>query len=416
MTRAAKNGRFLGPVADGRKMFAVPTSIARSLIAASCCALGLVLAGPLRAGGQVSVEDLRAFADAWGYIKENFVEELDDRRLLEAAIRGMLSELDEHSAWLSGDDLGRVEEQASGRYGGLGLRIVVQDDHLRVVEAMGNSPAQRAGLVTDDRIVAINDTKLNASNSREALNWLRGSPGSRVELIIERDDEAEPRYVVLHRELINRSSVSLEPLEDGYWRLHIRQFQHNTADELDQLLSALRADHGLPSGLVLDLRDNPGGVLQAAVAVADRFLSGQLVVYTEGRNEGQNLSLDSSIGESLPGVPVVVLINRGSASAAEIVAGALQDHGRAIVLGQRSHGKGSIQTVWPLRNGGGVRLTTARYYTPSGRRIEAAGIEPDELINDEDMHQGNGSDPVLARALQLFRSAERLYRGSGQLE
>ncbi|MCC5864889.1 MAG: S41 family peptidase [Wenzhouxiangella sp.] len=385
-------------------------------MAAGCCALGLVLAGPLRAGGQVSVEDLRAFADAWGYIKENFVEELDDRRLFEAAIRGMLSELDEHSAWLSGDDLDRVEEQASGRYGGLGLRIVVQDDHLRVVEAMGNSPAQRAGLVADDRIVAINDTELNASNSREALNWLRGSPGSRVELIVERDGEAEPRYVVLHRELINRSSVSLEPLEDGYWRLHIRQFQHNTADELDQLLSTLRTDHGLPPGLVLDLRDNPGGVLQAAVAVADRFLSEQLVVYTEGRNEGQNLSLGSGVGESLPGVPVVVLINRGSASAAEIVAGALQDHGRAIILGQRSHGKGSIQTVWPLRNGGGVRLTTARYYTPSGRRIEAGGIEPDELIADEDMLQVNGSDPVLARALQLFRSAERLYRGSGQLD
>ncbi|TVR95698.1 MAG: S41 family peptidase [Wenzhouxiangellaceae bacterium] len=397
-------------------MFAVPTSTARCLMAAGCCALGLVLAGPLRAGGQVSVEDLRAFADAWGYIKENFVEELDDRRLFEAAIRGMLSELDEHSAWLSGDDLDRVEEQASGRYGGLGLRIVVQDDHLRVVEAMGNSPAQRAGLVADDRIVAINDTELNASNSREALNWLRGSPGSRVELIVERDGEAEPRYVVLHRELINRSSVSLEPLEDGYWRLHIRQFQHNTADELDQLLSTLRTDHGLPPGLVLDLRDNPGGVLQAAVAVADRFLSEQLVVYTEGRNEGQNLSLGSGVGESLPGVPVVVLINRGSASAAEIVAGALQDHGRAIILGQRSHGKGSIQTVWPLRNGGGVRLTTARYYTPSGRRIEAGGIEPDELIADEDMLQVNGSDPVLARALQLFRSAERLYRGSGQLD
>ncbi|MCH8476990.1 MAG: S41 family peptidase [Wenzhouxiangella sp.] len=385
-------------------------------MAAGCCALGLVLAGPLRAGGQVSVEDLRAFADAWGFIKENFVEELDDRRLFEAAIRGMLSELDEHSAWLSGDDLDRVEEQASGRYGGLGLRIVVQDDHLRVVEAMGNSPAQRAGLGADDRIVAINDTELNASNSREALNWLRGSPGSRVELIVERDGEAEPRYVVLHRELINRSSVSLEPLEDGYWRLHIRQFQHNTADELDQLLSTLRTDHGLPPGLVLDLRDNPGGVLQAAVAVADRFLSEQLVVYTEGRNEGQNLSLGGGVGESLPGVPVVVLINRGSASAAEIVAGALQDHGRAIILGQRSHGKGSIQTVWPLRNGGGVRLTTARYYTPSGRRIEAGGIEPDELIADEDMLQVNGSDPVLARALQLFRSAERLYRGSGQLD
>ncbi|TVQ36548.1 MAG: S41 family peptidase [Wenzhouxiangella sp.] len=371
---------------------------------------------PVRAG-QVSLEDLRAFADAWGYIKAHHVDDIDDRKLLEAAIRGMLSELDPHSNWLSPDEFRNVEEQASGRYGGLGIRISVQEDHLRVIDAMRDSPAKRAGLMPGDRIVAIDDRALTSENTGQATTWLRGTPGTDVDLIVERDGEKDSLRFALRREIIHRNSATLETLPGGYAVIRLRQFQQNTATELDDILAELEREEARPAGLVLDLRDNPGGMLHAAVAVADRFLSDKLVVYTESRNAEENLSLSSHAGENLAGVPMVVLVNQASASASEIVAGALQDHARAMILGEPTFGKGSVQTVWPLRNGGGIRLTTARYFTPLGRSIEEFGIEPDVRANPaRHADLPDGQDPLVEEALALFRSAERLYRGSGQIE
>jgi carboxyl-terminal processing protease len=372
-------------------------------------------AGPARTAG-VGVEDLRAFADAWGYIKDHYVEAVDDRRLLEAAIRGMLAELDEHSTWLSADELRGVEEQATGRYGGLGVRISVNVDHLQVISAMEDSPAGRAGLQPGDRIVAIDREILSEENARDAVEWLRGSPGTLVALTIERDGQGEPLELALTREVIRRSSVQLRLLDGGIAHLQIQQFQQSTATEVDEALASALAEHDPLNGLILDLRNNPGGMLQAAVAVSDRFLSAKVVVYADGRGKSEALNFTSNPGEALPGVPLVVLVNRASASAAEILAGALQDHERAIVLGEKTYGKGSVQTIWPLRNGAGMRLTTSLYHTPSGRLIQAEGIIPDvlsgSLVRPYDDADAGSDDPMLDEAMALLQSAARLYRVS----
>ncbi|MGY6630637.1 MAG: S41 family peptidase [Wenzhouxiangella sp.] len=359
----------------------------------------------------VNVDDLRAFADAWGYIKDNFVDEVDDRALLEAAIRGMLAELDEHSAWLSPDSLAGVEEQASGRYGGIGIRVMLGDGVLEILEAMQNSPAERAGLRRGDRIVAIDQRPLDAGNVSSASEWLRGEPGTEVELLVSRDDKPEPVTVALERAIIARSSVDLDWPKPRLPRLIIHQFQQNTPGEVDQRFEEIREVLGRngdqAQGLILDLRNNPGGMMYAAIAVADRFLSGQLVVFTQGRESSSPRDYHSNPGEQMPGVPMVVLINGRSASASEILAGALQDHERALVIGEPSFGKGSIQTIWPLRNGGGIRLTTAHYYTPAGRRIQAGGITPDLPVSDG---RNEDDDRMVDEAVRLFDHADRLHR------
>ncbi len=370
---------------------------------------GLLLADQRRPA--VNVDDLRAFADAWGYIKDNFVDDVDDRELLQAAIRGMLGELDEHSAWLSPESLAGVEEQSSGRYGGIGIRVMLGDGVLEVIEAMQDSPAERAGLRRGDRIVAIDQRRLDAGNVSTASEWLRGEPGTEVELLVDRNDKLEPVALALERAIIARSSVDLDWPRPRLPRLTIHQFQQNTPGEVDQRFEEIREVMGRtgeqPAGLILDLRNNPGGMMYAAVSVADRFLSEQLVVFTQGREGNEPRHYHSNPGEQMPGLPMVVLINQRSASASEILAGALQDPERALVIGEPSFGKGSIQTIWPLRNGGGIRLTTAHYYTPGGRRIQAGGIAPDRVVSDQ--RDGDG-DPVVDEAIHLFDHADRLYR------
>jgi carboxyl-terminal processing protease len=370
----------------------------------------------------VSMEDVRAFTDAWGYIKDHYVDEIDDRQLLEAAIRGMLSELDSHSTWLDSRGLRGVEEQASGRYGGLGVRVGIARDHLEVVDTMAGSPAERAGLETGDRIIAINDTDLTETNAHEASEWLRGNPGSRVALTIEREGQSDVLEISLIRELIRRTSLTHERLPDGLVYVSINQFQQTTPEELDAVLQEFNDSAEPPAGLILDLRDNPGGMFDAAVAVADRFLSEQLIVSSEGRSESQNLELRANPGEILAGVPIVVLVNQRSASGAEILAGALQDHERAVILGETTYGKGSIQTIWPLRSGAGMRLTTAHYYTPSGRRIEDGGIKPDISATDYSGSLSLSSDheerpdEMINLAMAFLTNAQRLTRISSSAD
>ena len=389
----------------------------RSVLIAVVLLVALPVSGePSQRSPAVSMEDLRAFSDAWGYIKEHYVDEIDDRQLLEAAIRGMLSELDSHSAWLNSRDLRGVEDQASGHYGGLGVRVSVGRDHLKVVDTMSDTPAARAGLERGDRIVAIDDTGLEESNAHQATDWLRGNPGSRIALTIERDGQTDAMEISLIRELIRRTSLTHEVLPDQLAYISINQFQQTTPEELDQALDDISNRVDRLAGLIIDLRDNPGGMLNAAVAVADRFLSGQLIVSSEGRSDSQTLEFHAAPGEHLPGVPIVVLVNQQSASGSEILAGALQDHGRAIILGEKTYGKGSIQTIWPLRTGAGMRLTTARYYTPSGRRIEASGIEPDisspDLSGPLRLSEDGPSEPddLINLAMAFLTNAERLTR------
>lgn len=325
---------------------------------------------------QMSLDDMRAFADVFGYIKDHYVEDIDDRVLLQAAIRGMLDELDPHSAWLSAEALSGVNEQTTGRYGGLGVELEIHDGYLEVVTAMDDTPAAAADLRPGDRILAIDGRALAGTDSHAAINRLRGEPGTSVSLTVAREGGAT-EDMLLTRRVISVASVKGERIEGEYGYVRISSFQHDTAASLDDTFADLQAGEPALSGLVLDLRSNPGGVLSASVAVADRFLDDGLIVYTEGRTDDSQLDFEAHPGGPMEDIPLVVLVDQGTASAAEIVAGALQAHDRALILGERTFGKGSVQTIMPLRNGSGMRLTTARYYTPDGRSIQARGIDPD---------------------------------------
>ncbi len=346
----------------------------------------------------VSLKDLRAFAEAWEHIKSSYVEPVDDRRLLEAAIRGMVGELDTNSAWLSKSDFGLLEEQATGRYGGLGIRVAVLQDYLEVIDAPATSPAGRGGLRPGDRIIGVDQIRLSQVNIDQAAEWLRGPPGTMVDLTVEREGLAEPLHLALIRDLIRHNSVSSDWAMGGIALIRIDHFQQTTATELDDQLAELTQAGSPPQGLILDLRNNPGGMLQAAVAVSDRFLSNQLVVTAKGRGAAQSQRFMTQEGEVLANTIMLVLVNRQSASAAEIVAGALQDHGRARVMGEQTYGKGSIQSIWPLANGSGIRLTTARFYTPLGHSIQDAGIMPDIVVAANTAMD----DAIMQHALRLL--------------
>jgi len=352
----------------------------------------------------LELDDLRAFSEAWRQIKSHYVEPIDDKTLLEAALRGMTAELDPHSDWLSADQLERLEEQALGRYGGLGIRLAIQPDYLQIVATEPAAPGHRAGLRPGDRIVAVNAQRIVQDNAETMAASLRGPPGSLVELLIERPGRSEPEQLAVAREVITRASLELEVLAGGRALLTIDSFQQNTVSELDLALRELATLPAL-SALILDLRGNPGGIVQAAVAAADRFLDEGLIVLADARNPADSLRYEARPGQLFGTLPVAILINSGTASAAEIMAAALADHGRARLFGETSWGKGSVQTIWPLSNGSGLRLTTAYYRTPAGRQIEGAGLVPHEAVEDRPDPQ-NQSDPVLERALEWLEAIE----------
>jgi carboxyl-terminal processing protease len=322
------------------------------------------------------LEEIQTFAEVFERIKRAYVEEVDDRTLLRNAMRGMLSELDPHSAYLDRDEFQALRESTEGEFGGIGIEVGVQDGQLTIIAPIDDTPAARAGLQSRDVILRVDDTATERLSLQETISLMRGEPGTEVTLTIQRRGEESPRTITLTREIIRTESVRSELLEPGYGYLRISQFQSRTGDQVNSAIRRLAADEAL-QGLVLDLRNNPGGVLQAAVAVADAFLEGGLIVYTEGRLPDTDMRFSASRETAAPDVPLVVLINGGSASAAEIVAGALQDQRRGVVMGTESFGKGSVQQVMPLGNGEGLKLTTALYYTPGGRSIQAQGIEPD---------------------------------------
>jgi carboxyl-terminal processing protease len=323
-------------------------------------------------------DDLRAFTEIFGHIKNDYVEPVADKKLFEDAIRGMLTGLDPHSSYLDEEQYDELKVGTTGQFGGLGIEVTMENGFVKVVSPIDDTPAQRAGIKAGDLIVRLDDKPVKGMNLNDAVKMMRGEPGSNITLTVVREGEEAPLKFTLTRAIIKVKSVKSRMLEPGYAYVRISSFQSMTGQALKDAIAALRDESkGKLKGMVLDLRNNPGGVLNAAVDVSDAFLESGLIVYTEGRIKDSEMKFSASPDDLLSGAPMVVLINEGSASASEIVAGALQDHKRAVIMGEKSFGKGSVQTILPMSNGGAVKLTTARYYTPSGRSIQAEGIEPD---------------------------------------
>ncbi|MCO8165699.1 S41 family peptidase [Pseudomonas sp. 21LCFQ02] len=338
-------------------------------------------AAAANAKAPLPLDELRTFAEVLDRVKAAYVEPVDDKTLLENAIKGMLSNLDPHSAYLGPEDFQELQESTSGEFGGLGIEVGVENGMVKVVSPIDDTPASRAGIEAGDLIVKINGAPTQGQTMQEAVDKMRGKVGEKITLTLVRDG-GNPFDVTLSRAIIQVKSVKAQLLESGYGYVRITQFQVKTGDEVGKALAKLRKDNGNKklSGIVLDLRNNPGGVLQSAVAVADHFLTKGLIVYTKGRIANSELRFSADPADASEGVPLVVLINGGSASASEIVAGALQDQKRGILMGTDTFGKGSVQTVLPLNNDRALKLTTALYYTPNGRSIQAQGINPDIVV------------------------------------
>ncbi len=329
------------------------------------------------------LDELRNFTDVFARIKNDYVESVDDKTLLENAIRGMLAGLDPHSAYLDEEEFKDLQVGTTGQFGGLGIEVGMEDGFVKVVAPIDDTPAQQAGIEAGDLIVRLNDTPVKGLTLEDAVKIMRGKPGTDIKLTIVREGLDKPLEVKLTRAVIKVRSVKSRLLEPGYGYVRITQFQSKTAENLAEAISTLKKESkGKLKGLVLDLRNNPGGVLDGAVAVSDAFLDRGLIVYTEGRVADSRLRFSARPGDLLDGAPMVVLVNQGSASASEIVAGALQDHKRALITGTKTFGKGSVQTILPLNKDTAVKLTTARYYTPSGRSIQAEGIVPDIELDE----------------------------------
>lgn len=332
-----------------------------------------------QAAAPLPLNELRTFTEVLERIRTSYVEPVDDATLLESAIRGMLEGLDPHSAYLEPDAFRGLQDTTSGQFGGLGIEVGQEDGMLKVISPIDDTPASRAGIEPGDLIVKIDDHPVKGMSLMDAVERMRGPAGSKIILTLVRGT-GRPFDVELERAVIKIRSVRTETLDPGYAYVRITQFQNNTGGELRRSLKNLTSK-GDVKGLVLDLRNNPGGVLQSAVEVADSFLTDGLIVYTKGRLPNSEMRFNASATNPGKDIPLVVLINGGSASASEIVAGALQDRGRAVIMGTDSFGKGSVQTVLPLNNDRALKLTTALYYTPNGRSIQAQGIVPDIRVD-----------------------------------
>lgn len=329
----------------------------------------------------IPFEELQAFTDVFSRIKSDYVEDVDDKKLLEDAIRGMLSGLDPHSSFLDTEEFKELRIGTTGQFGGLGIEVGMENGFVKVISPIDDTPASRAGIQTSDLIIRLDDKAVKGLSLSEAVKLMRGKPDTDIKLTIVREGEPKPLEITITREIIRVKSVKKRMLEPGYGYVRITNFQSRTATDLLKSISDLQEEKKL-DGLVLDLRNNPGGVLNGAVGVSDAFLDDGLIVYTEGRIDDSSLKYTATPGDILNGAPLVILVNGGSASASEIVAGAMQDHNRAIIMGFKTFGKGSVQTIQELRNGSAVKLTTARYYTPNGRSIQAEGISPDIQLTD----------------------------------
>lgn len=327
-------------------------------------------------------ESIELFTDVLAIVKKSYVEEVDTKKLIYGAINGMLAALDPHSSFMPPDTYKELKLDTKGEFGGLGIEISIKDGILTVISPIEDTPAYRAGIKAGDQILKIDDKFTKDLTIMDAVKRMRGVKGTKVTLTIMREGFDKPKDFPLTRDVIQVKSIKFKMLDDGYGYLRIAQFQEKTSDDLQKALDILNeTSKGKLKGLVLDLRNDPGGLLDQAVKVSETFLEeGKLIVYTEGREKDAQMKFSSRKSEKQPDYPIVALINSGSASASEIVAGALQDHKRAVVMGVQSFGKGSVQTIIPLSDNSGLRLTTAKYFTPSGRSIQAKGITPDIVV------------------------------------
>ena len=333
--------------------------------------------------GAIDLNDIRAFTAVYSLVKQAYVEEVDDHRLMQAAIHGLLAGLDPHSEYLGKEQLQNLTEDTSGSYDGLGIEVVQVEGTLRVIAPIDDTPAERAGIKAGDTIVRIDGKPVQADDLDGAVALLRGKPGSAITLSVLHEKQSVPIDIAMKREVIRVASANGRLLEPGYAYLRVSQFQAETGSQLRKRIERLQADNKMPlRGAILDLRSNPGGLLTSAVEISDEFLADGVIVTTRGRLPQSDLSFRATPGDLLNGAPLVVLIDNGTASAAEIVAGALKDNHRALLMGRRTFGKGSVQTVLPIDAEHAVKLTTARYYTPSGVSIQAAGIQPDIALGD----------------------------------
>ncbi|MEH6457391.1 MAG: S41 family peptidase [Cocleimonas sp.] len=332
-------------------------------------------------GQSLPLTQLKKFSEVYARIKNDYVEVVDDKKLMTDAISGMLKGLDPHSDYLDEDSFKELREGTSGEFGGLGIEVGQENGYIKVIAPIDDTPAKKAGIKSGDLIIRINEKSLKGMSLNNAVKLMRGKPGEAIDLVITRESQSAPLKIKVVRAVIKIKSVKQRILEKDYGYLRISNFQSKTTISTRDAIEKLKKENKSNiKGLVLDLRDNPGGVLTGAVGVSDVFLSSGNIVYTEGRVEDAVMSYDATPDDLLDGAPLVVLVNQGSASASEIVAGALQDHKRALILGTKTFGKGSVQTVLPLDEKTGLKLTTARYFTPAGRSIQAKGIEPDIIV------------------------------------
>ena len=343
------------------------------------------------------LNEIRIFTEIFSKIKSDYVENIEDSTLLKNAIRGMLQGLDPHSAYLDKDSYKELQEGTAGEFGGLGIEVGYEDGFVKVISPIDDTPAKRAGIKAGDLIIRLDGKSVKGISLMEAVKMMRGKPGSEIELTILRGGEEKPFNVTIVRDIITVKNIKAETIESAFGYIRISNFQIHTVDDLSKALTKLESENNnMLKGLVLDLRNNPGGLLNAAVGVSDLFLDEGLIVYTEGRVKGSKLKFNAKPSEMFKDIPIIVLVNGGSASASEIVAGALQDHRRAIIMGERTFGKGSVQTILPMNDETALKLTTARYYTPSGRSIQASGIEPDMIVKNikfdvkQNNNMGNG--------------------------
>jgi carboxyl-terminal processing protease len=370
--------------------------------------------GPIiAADSDKTFQKIKIFGEALSEIQKKYVETKDSKDLIYGAIKGMVNTLDPHSAFLSPEEFKELEIETTGIFSGIGIEITLKDGILTVVSPIEGTPADKAGLRAGDKILQINEKSSKNMSMTEAVRLIRGPRGTKVNLTILHDGEKEPKKFTITREVIPIKSVKSRILEENYGYIRISTFQDKTTEDFQAALKKLETTKGGLKGLILDLRNDPGGLLNEAVKIADEFLESGLIVYTQGRIKEQNLKFNAHPNKTPKNYPMVVLVNEGSASASEIVAGALQDQKRAIILGTPTFGKGSVQTIIPLDDGSGLKLTTARYYTPNGRSIQAKGIVPDILVKGRPLKKGEPAEkePRMLREKDLERHMEEEGKG-----
>jgi carboxyl-terminal processing protease len=361
------------------------------------------------ASAPVPWKDAKLLAEVLEHVRLEYVERISDQELIEAAIRGMIADLDPHSAFLDPEQFDEIRISTTGEYSGVGIEVALENGVVKVVNPIEDTPAFRAGVLAGDRILAVDDVPVDAENLNDTIDRMRGRVGTPVKISIARGPDPKPMEFTLARAAVQVHSVTQDLLEPGLGYVKISHFSETTTPDLERAIAKLKkTSGGALRGLVLDLRNNPGGVLEAAVGVSDVFLDGGLIVTAEGRAPDAQFSMDAGAGDDLNGAPLIVLVNGGSASASEIVAGALQDHHRARLVGSQTYGKGSVQTVMALSDGHAIKLTTSKYFTPSGASIHQRGIKPDVAVEETK----DGDDRALHVALDLLKNPGTIRQSS----